>query len=224
MYGDPNDGVMRPRSGDWEPFVRGGDSLFRPTDMEVGPDGALWILGWSRGYGAEWKDGKLTNEGRVYRIAMKNAGVLSDLTDEEPLQNKSVRELISQFASPLPVHRIDAQDELVRRGDGVIDELLQVLKTIPVARGQHTEMQHTWALWALGRIGVNEVSVDQEFEKMLAAENPQANTAIFNQRLQAIRILAFRNQEAETERDLPNGLIEALGDPLPEFASLPCRL
>ena len=72
--------------------------------------------------------------------------------------------------------------------------------------------RRTWALWALGRIGVNEVSVDQEFEKMLAAENPQANTAIFNQRLQAIRILAFRNQEAETERDLPNGLIEALGD------------
>lgn len=209
--------LMRPRSGDWEPFVRGGDSLFRPTDMEVGPDGALWILGWSRGYGAEWKDGKLTNEGRVYRIAMKNAGVLSDLTDEEPLQNKSVRELISQFASPLPVHRIDAQDELVRRGDGVIDELLQVLKTIPVARGQHTEMQHTWALWALGRIGVNEVSVDQEFEKMLAAENPQANTAIFNQRLQAIRILAFRTQEAETARDLPNGLLEALGDPLPRI-------
>jgi hypothetical protein len=33
----------------------------------VGPDGALYILGWSSGYGSEWKNGQMTNEGRIFR-------------------------------------------------------------------------------------------------------------------------------------------------------------
>ena len=80
--------LMRPASGDWEPFIVGGDSLFRPTDMEVGPDGALWILGWSRGYGAEWKDGKLVNEGRVYRVAMEKAAGDREVDQSVPLREK----------------------------------------------------------------------------------------------------------------------------------------
>ena len=63
--------LMRPVGGGFTPFIEGGSSLFRPTDMEFGPDGALWVLGWSSGYGAEWKDGELTNEGRIYRVAWK---------------------------------------------------------------------------------------------------------------------------------------------------------
>ena len=65
--------LMRPVGGGFTPLIEGGSSLFRPTDMEFGPDGALWVLGWSSGYGAEWKDGKLTNEGRIYRVAWKDA-------------------------------------------------------------------------------------------------------------------------------------------------------
>ena len=65
--------LMKPKGGTWEPFIQGGNSLYRPTDLEFGPDGALWILGWGSGYGAEWKDGQLTNEGRIFRVASKQA-------------------------------------------------------------------------------------------------------------------------------------------------------
>ncbi|MFM8359318.1 MAG: hypothetical protein ACKOET_12285, partial [Verrucomicrobiota bacterium] len=41
--------LMRPDGGDWQPFVVGGRALFRPTGAGFGPDGALWILGWSTG-------------------------------------------------------------------------------------------------------------------------------------------------------------------------------
>ena len=27
--------------------------LFDPTDIEFGPDGALWVLSWGHGYGAQ---------------------------------------------------------------------------------------------------------------------------------------------------------------------------
>ena len=36
---------MKPEGGTWQPFIEGGKSLCRPTDLEFGPDGALWILG-----------------------------------------------------------------------------------------------------------------------------------------------------------------------------------
>jgi len=210
--------LMRPDSGAWEPFVVGGESLFRPTDIEVGPDGALWILGWSRGYGAEWKDGKLTNEGRVYRVARKNASGVHAAAPLVALSKKSVRELVEQFASPLPVHRIDAQDELVRRGNGIANDLLEMLSSKSLSETQQTEMLHTWTLWALGRIALDQPNLDQPnlnqlFEQILARENPNDEAMIFNQRLQAIRILAFRSREAKVPRSLPVGVIDALNDP-----------
>ncbi len=209
--------LMRPDSGAWEPFIVGGDSLFRPTDIEVGPDGALWILGWSRGYGAEWKDGKLTNEGRVYRVARKNASVVHATGSLRALSKKSVAELVEQFASPLPVHRIDAQDELVRRGTGIVKELLAILESMSLAETQQIEMVQTWTLWTLGRIAIDQgktdqVNLDQVFEQILAQENPSHDTKVFNQRLQAIRILAFRVREAKVPRSLPVGVIDALHD------------
>ena len=209
--------LMRPASAAWEPFVVGGDSLFRPTDIEVGPDGALWILGWSRGYGAEWKDGELTNEGRVYRVARKNSSLVHAAGSSVPLSEKSVAELVEQFASPLPIHRIDAQTELVSRGNRIYRDLLlfveaNSLQETKQQATKQTEMRQTWTLWTLGRIAIDQVKSDQVFEQLLARENPGNDAKVFNQRLQAIRILAFRAREANGSRPLPVSVINALHD------------
>lgn len=139
--------VLRPEGGRFTPFIEGGSSLFRPTDLDFGPDGALWILGWSSGYGAEWKDGELTNEGRVYRVTWKDAPPAPALRLNESLKELSIAELIDELDSLLPVRRINAQDELVRRGAVVRPELLTRL-----AQGTLTENQETWTAWALGRM------------------------------------------------------------------------
>jgi len=187
--------LLRPQNGNWEPFVVGGQSLYRPTDLEVGPDGALWILGWSSGYGAEWNDGELTNEGRIYRVSATSTARSTQAVNPEPrtLKQFAVAELVDRFRGPLPVWRIDAQDELVRRGVAILPELLA-----EVRGGQLTEMQETWALWTLGRLPVNEASIDQYFADLLSADS----TANLNQQIQAIRILAKRTREAGT-RVLP---------------------
>jgi hypothetical protein len=65
---------MVPRGGDWALFADGAGALYRPTDLEPGPDGALYVLGWGRGYGAEWRDGEFVSEGRVFRIGWSGEG------------------------------------------------------------------------------------------------------------------------------------------------------
>ena len=177
--------LLRPEGNQWETFVDGGKSLYRPTDIEVGPDGALWVLGWSRGYGAEWRDGKMTNEGRIFRISWKqNAGAeRRPASRVAAMQDRSVIELLDCFAGPLPIWRTDAQRELIRRGQAVRQPLVEHLGS-----GQLTEMQETWVSWSLGLLDPRDTAVDQVFAECLAPDS----AASLNLRIQAVRILAHR--------------------------------
>lgn len=169
--------LMKCEGGSWQPFITGGKSLFRPTDIAFGPDGALWCLSWSRGYGAEYdKDGKMTSEGRIYRVTANDAPAAK--IPMKPMRNRSVLELIDAFNSPLPVHHIDAQDELVRRGPAVAQKLVDSLQAKTLS-----EAQKTWMAWALGRIGPNAL-----FEQAL--DRPG------NLRTQALRILGRQTASA----------------------------
>ncbi len=183
--------LLRPAGGGFTPFIEGGSSLFRPTDLEFGPDGALWVLGWSSGYGAEWKDGQLTNEGRIFRVAWKNAPPAGKLKQIDRIETFSIDELITEFDSPLSVRRINAQDELVRRGNLVVMQLSDKL-----AAGTLSENQETWTMWALGRMP-DAKSLAQFLHSTLASDTK----ASLNQQVQAVRILAYRAKEfRQTER------------------------
>ncbi len=172
--------LLQPQGGKWEDFIdaRRSHSLFRPVDMAFGADGALYILGWGRGYGVEWdEEGRMINEGRIYRVMPEDANPMPPLATM-PLPEMSVTELQAEFDSILPVRRIDAQDELVRRGPGVGGELAASLE-----RPNLTTAQETWTLWALHRMGLRE-----DFFAGKAA----GKGASRNARLQALRILGER--------------------------------
>ncbi|MFM9029372.1 MAG: PVC-type heme-binding CxxCH protein, partial [Opitutaceae bacterium] len=66
--------LLQPAGGKWQPFLTAGDSLFNPVDIELGPDGALYLSGWGTALGAKFKDGKQINEGRLWRIAATGTG------------------------------------------------------------------------------------------------------------------------------------------------------
>lgn len=195
--------LLKPKGGDWEPFVQGGSSLFRPTDLEVGPDGALWILGWSAGYGAEYQDGRMTSEGRVFRVVSKTSPVAPWQTPKrsKPFAQWTVSELVEEFAGPLPVWRINAQDELVRRGAAVMGELLALL-----ANPQLSEAHQTWITWTLGRMAPSDSTVDEWFATKMAD-----SSATLNLRVQSLRILADRLRQTGGNRELPGGVVNALG-------------
>jgi putative membrane-bound dehydrogenase-like protein len=200
--------LLRPSGGQWSPFIVGGKSLFRPTDMEFGPDGALWILGWGSGYGAEWQDGELTNEGRIFRVSWKDAVQAHPMDFDKRMDQFSVEELVAEFNSPLPVRQINAQDELVRRGAQAQGELLSHLQT-----GELLEVAETWTAWTIGRIltkpsNIQVTEADRFFQAAAAGKIP----ASLNLQIQSIRIIASRLSSLPESNQVASELVGTIAD------------
>jgi len=217
--------LLQPEGGRWQPFVVGGGagravslyggtrreqpglteigSLFKPVDIVIGPDGALYISGWGEELDAVWKNGEQANQGRIFRIFWPDAPKVAwnVAKRSKPSSAWSVDELIEDLGSALPVWNIDAQDELVRRGPAVIGRLRERL-----AASGLSDAAETWLIWTIGRMDFRDRSID-DWISMDGARRT------VNARIQAIRILAHRIREAGREDRLPEFVIAALKDP-----------
>lgn len=141
---------------------------FDPVDIEVGPDGAVYISSWGRSYGAEMKNGEMANQGRIYRFWPR--GFEPRRKALKPIAELTTAQLIAELKGDLAVRRVDAQEELVRRGPAVRDALVAAIKREP-----NNLRIETWGLWALGRM--------KESLPVIVSENA---------RIQTLRILAHR--------------------------------
>ena len=181
-----------------------GRSLFRPTDIETGPDGALYIAGWGSVYGTEYvpkekwtPEENAKYQGRVFRLIHKESPLIPRATWDTAKRKKDIRswrlaELIEDLGSNLHVWRVHAQDELIRRGDAVRKGLMDVIKSSALS-----ETQATWVMWAIGHIDkargqdhgqIEQFASGQWQAPKKASRVPPANYRL-NIRIQATRIL-----------------------------------
>jgi putative membrane-bound dehydrogenase-like protein len=149
---------------------------FDPVDIEIGPDEAIYISSWGRQYGAEFRENEQVNEGRIYKLWPKFAPPLKWRLPSAPISEWPVETLLEHLGSHLPVWRVNAQEELIRRRR--TEELLNVIEQ----KGTPQALQ-TWALWTIGRMNVP----DQRFIR-----DALDGSAPLNIRLQSLRILAHR--------------------------------
>src|SRR5262249_42128457 len=133
--------LVQPDGGKWRDFARGRNALYEPVDIEIGPEGALYITGWGASYGAVFKDGQQVNEGRVLRISWPKAPEARWNTPKrgKPIVQWSFAELVEDLGATVRVWNVDAQDELVRRGNAVVPDLISLLE-----HGGLTTAQETW--------------------------------------------------------------------------------
>lgn len=204
------DGALLQNVGDeMELFARAGKALFSPTDVVAGPDGALYIGGWGSGYGVNWKvlNKEMTNEGRVYRVRHEDFPLATRSQWFPPKRTRAYTEwtyaeLVDDLrVDRLPVWRVDAQTELVRRGLTIKNDLVASLE-----KGELSRNQETWVAWTLGRIGPGDKSIDAFFGRH--ADPLEDHT--LNLRLQVFRILAHRTRTFGTPKRLPETVVAGL--------------
>jgi putative membrane-bound dehydrogenase-like protein len=187
-----------------------GVSLFRPTDIEIGPSGALFIAGWGSVYGTNYvpKDKWTAEEnakyqGRVFRVRHKNDLIPRSewypAKRDKKISAWTFDELLADMGHQVQVWRVDAQDELLRRGTKVRAELIKAIDS-----GKLSESQATWCMWTLGRID------GKANTKTTLAYAVGEKTTTVNLRVQATRVLG----EVGAIDTIPQ-LIELLGDTEP---------
>ena len=141
---------------------------FDPVDIEMGPDGAIWITSWGRQYGAHYENNKLANEGRIYRLWPRNYSPSYPSRD-----TLTVEGLIADLGSHLPAWRTNAQEELIRRGKSVESSLRAALR-----KPDLSVALETWLVWTIGRI-----NPDGWFEENTNRKVQSIRVATFNGRL-----------------------------------------
>jgi putative membrane-bound dehydrogenase-like protein len=176
--------------------------VFEPTDIEVAPDGSLYILSWGHAYGATIEDGKQVDAGRVYRIRHADSPLAAWESDHRslPLAEWSLQQLFADLGSSVAAWRTDAQDEFISRGDVASAFLSEKL-----ADDTLSTTAETWTLWTLGRMGL---PLDLDGENLTEFSNPA---------LQAIRIAAFQKQNHPDIARLPEFVFAALKSPEPRL-------
>lgn len=124
------------------------DKWFRPSDVTVGTDGAIYVADWYDPVvgGHQMQDS--IGYGRIYRIVPKGKNLSSPIHDL-----KTVNGLIETLKSPAIHARAAAFDLLKEKGD----EALEPVKALLTSKNTYHQARAVWLLSKLGENGKDEV-------------------------------------------------------------------
>ncbi len=194
-------------------FLASTDAWFRPANMYVGPDGALYVVDYYRQIieHPEWmaddvaKSGAIYNgidQGRIYRIVPEDAPK-AEWTSGLSLGDETTEKLVAYLASPNSWWRRNAQRLLIDRDDKTAIPLLEKMAT-----GSETPLGRLHALWTLH--GMSSLEADILLNGL---QDPEAGV-----RENTIRIaegLFLVNPKPESNR-IVDALISLKNDPSPK--------
>jgi putative heme-binding domain-containing protein len=184
-------------------FLVSDDPWFRPVDLELGPDGALYVADFYNRIIAHVEvplehPGRDKQRGRIWRIVYRGADGGRAEPPRRSWATASARELAGDLGHPNMTVRMLATEELVTRIGAAAVEPVRAL--LDPASSNATQRSH--ALWVLSRLGALDPAA-------LARAGRDPDSAV---RVHAMRILAAKSALAEGERALA---VEGTRDPQP---------
>ncbi len=194
-------------------FLASTDAWFRPANMYIGPDGALYVVDYYRQIieHPEWmaddvaKSGAIYNgidQGRIYRVVPESTPK-AEWTSGLKLGDETTENIVTYLASPNSWWRRNAQRLLIDRNDKAVIPLLEKM-----ASGSENPLGRLHALWTLH--GMSSLEADILLNGL---QDPEAGV-----RENAIRIaenLFLVNPKPESDR-IVGALISLKNDPSPK--------
>jgi putative membrane-bound dehydrogenase-like protein len=144
---------------DGKEFLASRDEWFRPVSMQLGPDGALYVVDMYRAVieHPEWVPDELKNRpderfgddrGRIYRIVPKDTNPTRQRGAFSKLSDLSSSDLVKLVAHDNAWQRDTAQRLLVERGDQLIVPQLETIAADHIS--PHMRVQAAWTLAGIG--------------------------------------------------------------------------
>ncbi|MBL8865781.1 MAG: sorbosone dehydrogenase, partial [Planctomycetia bacterium] len=153
-------------------IIKTNHPAFRPIDVKMGPDGAIYVADW---YNPIIQHGEVDfrdprrdkTHGRIWRITAKGR----PLVPKPKLVDATVPELLEQLKSPEGWTRQAAKRVLKERGaDAVLPALDAWVKALP-ADAEHARLEAEWVRQSFG------LSTMATLEPLLAAKDPHVRSA-----------------------------------------------
>jgi len=176
-----HDILLEPRGAgyrvkDRDEFVKG----ILTTDVEFGPDGALYVLDWVEGWQGAGK-------GRIYKFVSKDADREVQRATQEIIASdftkKSIDDLVGLLAHADQRVRQAGQFELVERGQEA------VVPFVKTAQSSVNQLARLHAIWGLGQLAKFNAATVGPLMGLLADRDAEV-------RAQAAKVLGFRRVPA----------------------------
>lgn len=173
---------------------------FRPIDVKMGPDGAIYIADW---YNPIIQHGEVDfrdprrdkTHGRIWRVTAKDRPLVA----KPKLVNATVPELLEQLKAPEGWTREKAKRVLKERGkDAVLPELAKWVAALP-ADAEHARLEAAWVRQSFADVDMDTLN------PLLAAKEPHVRAA-------AVRILS----DTMMKLNIPGEWTKALADDHPQ--------
>ncbi len=165
-----------------EPIVYSTDPNFRPSDMEIGGDGALYILDWQNPLIGHMQHNlrdpsRDHRHGRVYRVTAENGPVVKTAR----MKGAPVSEVVERLGSPVLSERYRARIELTgRESNGVIAAVQQWISDLDPA-GSENSLKLVEALWVHQQHRVPNISLLQKVLQSPAADARAAGVRVLRE-------------------------------------------
>jgi glucose/arabinose dehydrogenase/azurin len=197
FHGIKNHRVFEESSGfsstEAEPLLYSTDINFRPIDIKVGPDGALYIVDWYNPLVGHMqyslRDPRRDHtHGRIWRLSAENMPLL----EVKNLELLSVPQLLDELKVYEDRHRYRVRRELRERGEAEVRSALAAwVRGLDTSDPEH-EHHLLEALWQYQALNVVE---RQLLDRLLNAEDPRARAA-------ATRVLRFWRDQLDDSMEL----------------------
>ena len=165
-----------------EPLLMCDDGNFRPVDIQIAPDGSLYIVDWHNALIGHLQHNlrdpsRDHSHGRIWRIKHKTRPLVEPI----PIAGQPIGDLLELLKSPEDRTRYRAKRELASRDS---DDVLQAVRVWTEGlEAKDPELQHH-LLEALWMFQVHHVIDESMLDRVLASPDHRARTA-------ATRVLAF---------------------------------